>query len=129
MGYGFEVSGFGSVRASPGSMPAALSLLAGFGDWEGFGVSGVLEVCCSFGLRFRLEDTQCPHPRIDVLQTVFVSFLLHSTLELSDIKVYEPQIRALLGTASRFFARLWCCGWDFGFGVWGLGSFTGVPRS
>ena len=28
--------------------------------------------------------------------------LLLSSLELSDTKVYEPQIRALLGTASRF---------------------------
>jgi len=30
------------------------------------------------------------------------SSLLLSSLELSDTKVYEPQIRALLGTASHF---------------------------
>jgi len=30
------------------------------------------------------------------------SSLLLSSLELSDVKVYEPQIRALLGTASHF---------------------------
>ena len=30
------------------------------------------------------------------------SSLLHSSLELSDTQVYEPQIRALLGTASHF---------------------------
>jgi hypothetical protein len=45
-------------------------------------------------------------------------------VELSDTKVYEPQIRALLGTASHFY-------WGFGsrvsrsektwFGVWGFG--------
>ena len=29
-------------------------------------------------------------------------FLLLSSLELSDTKVYEPEIRALLGTASHF---------------------------
>jgi len=32
----------------------------------------------------------------------FSSALLLSSLELSDAKVYEPQIRALLGTASHF---------------------------
>ena len=31
------------------------------------------------------------------------SSLLLSSLELSDAKVYEPQIRALLGTASQFW--------------------------
>ena len=33
---------------------------------------------------------------------VFSSSLLHSSPELSDKKVYEPQIQALLGTASHF---------------------------
>ena len=33
---------------------------------------------------------------------VFFSSLLLSSLELSDTKVYEPYIQALLGTAARF---------------------------
>jgi len=32
----------------------------------------------------------------------FFSSLLHSSLELSDTKVYEPYVRALLGTAAHF---------------------------
>ena len=32
----------------------------------------------------------------------FFSYLLLSSLELSDTKVYAPQVRALLGTASHF---------------------------
>ena len=31
-----------------------------------------------------------------------VNFFLLSSLELSDTKVYDPQIRALLGTAAHF---------------------------
>jgi len=34
--------------------------------------------------------------------TFFFSSLLLSSLELSDTKVYEPRIRALLGTSSHF---------------------------
>ena len=43
-------------------------------------------------------------PRSEVRQCNVLSSpsLLLSSLELSDTKVYEPQIRALLGTASHF---------------------------
>ena len=34
--------------------------------------------------------------------SLFTSLVLPSSLELSDTKVYDPQIRALLGTASQF---------------------------
>ena len=39
------------------------------------------------------------------------------SLKLSDIRVYEPQIRARLGTTGRFpsrrlFAEGWCMGWE-----------------
>jgi len=66
--------------------------------------------------------------------------LLLSSLELSDTKVYEPEIRALLGTGSHFWfwglphvhsahgmeVETWSRGlgfrvWGLGFGVWGLG--------
>ena len=46
-----------------------------------------------------------PLPHLDERNVVFgevSSFLLLSSLELSDTKVYEPQIRALLGTATHF---------------------------
>jgi len=36
------------------------------------------------------------------------SYVLLSSLELSDTKVYEPSIRALLGTASHFFKVVQC---------------------
>jgi len=40
--------------------------------------------------------------RRGVRRRFFVSYLLLPSLELSDTKVYEPQTRALLGTASHF---------------------------
>jgi hypothetical protein len=36
------------------------------------------------------------------MQTFFSTSFLLSSLELSDVQVYEPSIRALLGTASHF---------------------------
>jgi len=41
-----------------------------------------------------------------LLQTVFFSSFWLSSLELSDIKVYEPQIRAFPGTASHLCAEV-----------------------
>jgi len=45
---------------------------------------------------------QAPAPRRAPRAQVFFFFFITLGLELSDTKVYEPQIRALLGTASQY---------------------------
>jgi len=55
------------------------------------------------------------------LATVTSSSLLLSSLELSDTQVYEPYIRALLGTASHFCA-------SSGGGGYGLVLAYGLPK-
>ena len=48
------------------------------------------------------DSTPFPGPIPCFVRTFLITSLLLSSLELSDTKVYEPQIRALLGTASHF---------------------------
>ena len=49
----------------------------------------------------QLLAQQATHGNATLLQVTYSSVFL-SSLELRDTKVYEPQIRALLGTASHF---------------------------
>jgi len=59
----------------------------------------VLSVYC---LGWRGDRIRAGVPRKEGWMNIFSSSLLLSSLELGDTKVYEPYIRALLGTASHF---------------------------
>jgi len=54
-----------------------------------------------FALRLRPNGSET-NWLVSLSAQVFFSSLLLSSLELSDTQVYEPQTRALLGTASHF---------------------------
>ena len=69
-------------------------------------VFGQLRVLCAgFPSAIPVQSTVCRQtlPGLVKWESVCASsYLLRSSLELSDTKVHEPQIRALLGTASHF---------------------------